>query len=52
MTADDRAELTDLLRTLTDRARFLTAGGTAPASGHRRTAADSGMLGPRSCPDG
>ena len=38
VTADDRASLTDLFQTLTDRARFLTAGGTAAAGRHRRAA--------------
>ena len=33
MTAANRAELTDLLRTITDRARFLTAGGVPPPVG-------------------
>jgi deferrochelatase/peroxidase EfeB len=34
-TAGNRRELTDLFRTLTERAAFLTQGGTAPASEHR-----------------
>ncbi len=33
VTAENRPELTDLLRTLTDRARFLTAGGIPPPVG-------------------
>jgi deferrochelatase/peroxidase EfeB len=48
-TADGRAELTDLLRTLTDRARFLTAGGTPPPEGIGGPPPDSGVLGPPWC---
>ncbi|NKQ52597.1 deferrochelatase/peroxidase EfeB [Amycolatopsis sp. K13G38] len=44
--AADRAELTDLFRTITDRARFLTAGGTPTSVGITAPPADSGVLGP------
>ncbi|MEU6351896.1 iron uptake transporter deferrochelatase/peroxidase subunit [Streptomyces sp. NPDC047072] len=45
ITAESRAELTDLLRTLTDRARFLTTGGTPDPVGITGPPADSGVLG-------
>lgn len=45
-TADNRSELAALLRTLTDRARFLTAGGTPDELGITAPPADSGTLGP------
>ncbi len=52
VTADGRGELTDLFQTLTDRARFLTAGGTPPPAGVSGTPSDSGILGPVVVPDG
>lgn len=49
--AADRGELTDLLRTLTARARWLTSGGTPQNLGITAPPADSGILGPRVPPD-
>jgi len=51
-TASSRAELTDLFQTVTDRARFLTAGGTPPPTGIGGPPSDSGVLGPTVVPDG
>jgi deferrochelatase/peroxidase EfeB len=51
-TAQSRAELTDLFQTVTDRARFLTAGGTPPPVGIGGPSSDSGTLGPTVVPDG
>jgi deferrochelatase/peroxidase EfeB len=47
-----RAELTDLFRTITNRARFLTAGGIPPPVGITQPPSDSGVLGPTVMPDG
>ncbi|WP_330302802.1 MULTISPECIES: iron uptake transporter deferrochelatase/peroxidase subunit [unclassified Streptomyces] len=44
--ADNRAELAGLLRTITERARFLTAGGTPADLGVGAPPSDSGLLGP------
>ncbi|MEV6645001.1 Dyp-type peroxidase [Amycolatopsis sp. NPDC051371] len=44
--AESKAELTDLFRAITDRARFLTAGGAPAALGITAPPADSGVLGP------
>ena len=51
-TADGRAELTDLFRAITTRARFLTAGGIPPPTGIGGPPSDSGVLGPAVVPDG
>lgn len=46
VTAAGRAGLTNLMRTLTERARFLTAGGTPPDLGIGQPPSDSDVLGP------
>lgn len=51
-TASSRAELADLFQTVTDRARFLTAGGTPPPTGIDGPPSDSGVLGPAVVSDG
>ncbi|MGC1566897.1 MAG: Dyp-type peroxidase [Trebonia sp.] len=51
-TASSRAELAGLFQTVTDRARFLTAGGTTPPVGIDGPPSDSGVLGPTVIPDG
>jgi deferrochelatase/peroxidase EfeB len=51
-TASSRAELAGLFQTVTDRARFLTAGGTPPPVGIDGPPSDSGVLGPTVVPDG
>ncbi|MFF1745260.1 Dyp-type peroxidase [Streptomyces mirabilis] len=52
VTASNRAELTELFRTLTSRARFLTAGGRPPKEPPSSTPSDSGILGPTVVSDG
>ncbi len=52
LTAASRGDLTDLLRTVTERARFLTTGGTPPPVGIAAPPSDSGVLGPAVVPDG
>ena len=47
VTAERRAELADLLRTITERARLLTRGGTPSPTGITAPPPDSGILGPR-----
>jgi deferrochelatase/peroxidase EfeB len=46
LTVSTRAEAAELMRALTARARFLTAGGTPPNLGISAPPADSGVLGP------
>ncbi|MGA0568477.1 iron uptake transporter deferrochelatase/peroxidase subunit [Rathayibacter sp. KR2-224] len=52
LTASGRQELTDLMKTLTDRARFLTSGGTPDDVGITAPPPDSGVLGPDVPADG
>ncbi|MBO1332787.1 iron uptake transporter deferrochelatase/peroxidase subunit [Streptomyces sp. VRA16 Mangrove soil] len=47
VTAENRAELGDVLRTLTHRARFLATGGLPDPAGVTAAPADSGILGER-----
>jgi deferrochelatase/peroxidase EfeB len=50
LTAANRTELTDVLRALAERARWLTTGGTPPNLGISAPPADSGILGPTVAP--
>jgi deferrochelatase/peroxidase EfeB len=52
VTAQSRSALTDLLKTLTDRARLLTSGGTPHNLGLGAPPSDSGTLGPKLPADG
>lgn len=52
VTAENRAELAGLLRTLTSRSRFLTGGGTPENLGVGAPPSDSGILGPEIPADG
>ena len=52
VTADGRGELTDLLRTVTDRARFPTAAAPRRRRASAQPPPDSGVLGPTVVPDG
>ena len=52
VTAGTRDELTDLMRTLTVRSRFLTAGGIPAPAGTTGPPSDSGILGTAVVPDG
>jgi deferrochelatase/peroxidase EfeB len=51
-TAQSRAALVELFQTVTDRARFLTSGGTPPVVGIGGPPSDSGVLGPTVTPNG
>ncbi|MCW2496047.1 Dyp-type peroxidase, partial [Jatrophihabitans sp.] len=51
LTATTRAELVELMKTLTERARFLATGGTPPQLGISAPPLDSGILGPTVTPD-
>ncbi|MBP0456812.1 iron uptake transporter deferrochelatase/peroxidase subunit [Streptomyces montanisoli] len=52
VTAAGRADLVDLMHTLTERARFLTSGGTPPNLGIGHPPSDSDVLGPTVPADG
>jgi deferrochelatase/peroxidase EfeB len=52
VTASNREELIGLFRTLTSRARFLTAGGRPPKVAPTAPPTDSGIMGPTVAPDG
>lgn len=52
LTAANRGELVGLFQTLTDRARFLTGGGTPPDLGVGSPPSDSDVLGPQVPADG
>ncbi|MER6356017.1 Dyp-type peroxidase [Streptomyces sp. NPDC001634] len=52
VTASGRKELTELFRTLTARARFLTAGGRPPETSPTAAPSSSGILGPTVVADG
>ena len=52
LTASGRVELADLMKAITDRARFLTAGGAPQTVGITAPPADSGVLGPQVPADG